>query len=337
MTGSLIAWQDGGPKGLGQDQGLFSHHLHHHPAFSDEGLERIIDLYPFERIEIFTMGYNPVGRGEWYLGRISPSPETRPKACDLIEGIRQGRLWLNLRKSHQVVADIDKVCREWFAEIESHLNLKVYKPDIGLLVSSPKAHVFYHLDMPLVMLVQIKGVKRVHLYPAQSPFVGNSELEAIALRVKDEQMVFRPEWDEGAFIHDLKPGEALYWPQNAPHRIVNADCLNVSLSIEYMTAPSLWRANLLYAHGCLRRHFGLDLDIAQSSAVLAPAKIAYGRLIKAIGGIKGPNRLPKPSFTLMTPREGRIEFDEGITLPKPPFTDQDDRISWRVKSDHGRA
>ena len=276
------------------------------------------------------MGHDPVGRGEWYLGRISKSPETRPKACDVIEGIRQGRLWLNLRKSNHTVADIDTVCRQWFAEINAHTGLKTFKPDMGLLVSSPKAHVFYHLDMPLVMLVQIKGIKRVHLYPAHSPYAENTELETIALRLKDEQMVFRPEWDQAAFIHDLKPGEALFWPQNAPHRIVNPDCLNVSLSIEYMTAPSLWRANLLYAHGCLRRKFGLDLDIAKSSVFLDPAKIAYGRLIKAMGGIKGPNRLPKPCFTLTNPRKGLIEFDPGITPPRSVIKDQDDRPALRA-------
>ena len=45
----------------------------------------------------------------------------------------------------------------------------------------------------------------------------------------------------------------LHWPLNCPHRIVNADCLNVSFTTEHMTDELRNAYAVNYANGILRR------------------------------------------------------------------------------------
>lgn len=284
---------------------IATHNLHLHPAFSEENLIRILDKYPKEDLGVFTMGYNPKAWGEWVRGRPG-----NLNGEQLMQAVKNGRIWLNLRRSNLIDEELQEILDKMFKEINEHTGVMTFKHDLGILISSPNAHVFYHADMPLVVLMQIKGIKRVFLYPPQEPYINDEQAEAIALKETDEQLKYNPEWETDAFIHDLRPGELLSWRQNAPHAIVNHDCVNVSLSVEYMTAESLWRANLLYANGLLRRKHKMNPKIEKSLKLAEPFKIAYARANKANGCDKKKD--PRPAaFTLDENDLGKLIFDNG--------------------------
>ncbi len=291
---------------------LFTHDLDKSELFGDEALIALIDRYPRDKLEVFTMGYDPTTSGQWFFGRRG---ELDGRA--LLDGVKAGRLWLNLRKVNHHDPLIHDLCDKLFADIQKESGQRTLKEDLGLLISSPNAHVFYHLDIPLVMLWQVRGVKTLYLYPPEAPCLTEHDREAVALRESDEQLSFRTEWDAHALRHDLKPGEMMTWVQTAPHRIVNHDMVNVSLSIEFMTPKAVWKANVLYANGCLRRWLGWNPSLAKSWTVLEPFKIAFARLVKARGGFKGHKSPLKPSFSLDADRPGRIVFDAGVTPPQP--------------------
>jgi len=296
---------------------LFTHDLHGDSQeggelFGDEALIALIDRYPRDKLEVFTMGYDPTTSGQWFFGRRG-----NLDGRALLDGVKAGRLWLNLRKVNHHDPLIRALCDKLFADIRKESGQRTLKEDLGLLISSPNAHVFYHLDIPLVMLWQMRGVKTLYLYPPQTPCLTERDREAVALRESDEQLPYRTEWDAEALRHDLKPGEMMTWVQTAPHRIVNHDMVNVSLSIEFMTPKAVWKANVLYANGCLRRWFGWDPSLAKSWTILEPLKVAFARLVKARGGFKGHKSPLKPSFSLDADRPGRIVFDAGVTPPQP--------------------
>jgi hypothetical protein len=314
----LLQWTPEHRKRFTRDNLLFGHDLHTSELFSDEALISLIDRFPREGVEVFTMGYDPTNWKQWFFGRRSNRDGSDLDGRQLMEGVRAGRLWLNLRKVNHHDASVGALCDRMFEEISAKTSISTLKPDLGLLISSPNGHVFYHLDIPLVMLWQIRGVKTVYLYPPQAPCVSDEVLEGIALRESDEQMRFDPAYDRLAYVHDLKPGEMLTWVQNAPHRIVNRDMVNVSLSIEFMTPKALWRANLIYANGLLRRFFGLKPSLARRNIWLEPFKIAYARFIKLRGGYKGNKSPLKPSFHLDASRPGTILFDDGVIPPERP-------------------
>lgn len=308
--GYLINWNQENQKDFGDKNQIINHKLHESEIFSDDGLIELIDNYPKKDLEIFTMGYNPHGWGEWFLGRRNDL-----SGKELLKAVKEGRLWLNLRRTNLSNPKIAEIAERIFAEIKEKTGVTTFKEDMGLLISSPKAHVYYHADTPLVMLWQIRGVKKVFLYPAEDPFISDNEIEAINLRENDEQLKFNKEFDKSAFVHDLKPGEFLTWKQNCPHRIENEDCLNVSFSIEFLTTKAAWRANLIYANGCLRRYFGLNPSIHNSNKLLEPFKIIYARIVKLLGGYKGNKNLPKPSFSINPKKLSEIIFDQGINAP----------------------
>lgn len=297
----LINWQKDQAQNFGQTCQLFHHTFADHQDLKDEALAHLIDAYPYEGVEVFTMGHDPIKTKEWYFGRRG---DHDGKA--LMAAVKAGRIWINLRKANRVSPKIDALMKALFAEIEEKTGKKTFKPDMGLLISSPRAQVFYHLDMPLVMLYQIRGEKKVYLYPPTAPFIDPLSLEGLALGINDEQLPYEPQWDGDAFIHVLKPGEMLSWPQNAPHRIVNEDCVNVSLSVEYLTTKALLRANALYTNGLLRK-MGLKPSL-RSHAVGDVVKFALARAHKALKHKKQKSPL-KPAFSLAKHDASQIEFD----------------------------
>ncbi|ESQ81216.1 hypothetical protein [Asticcacaulis sp. YBE204] len=306
----LLHWTDVQKAAFSKENLQFTHDVDKSPLFTDEALIALIDRYPRDKLEVFTMGYDPTNWGQWYLGRRGDHD-----GRSLMEGVRAGRLWLNLRKVNHSDAEIGALCDAMFAEIKAKSGVTTLKQDLGLLISSPRAHVFYHLDIPLVTLWQIRGVKHVYVYPPQAPFVSDHDLEGVALRESDEQLRFSPEWDAQATKVEFHPGQMLTWVQNAPHRIVNQDSVNVSLSIEFMTPKAIWRANVIYANGCLRRWFGLNPSLSKSPKFLEPFKVVFARIVKMRGGFNGNKSPLKPRFTLDASKAEVLHFDDGVEVP----------------------
>ena len=310
---TLINWTPETQRAFTKENLLLTHNIADSELFSEEALIALIDRYPRDSVEVFTMGYDQTVFGEWYLGRKTAKDGTELDGRALMEAVKHGRLWLNLRRVNHSDPAVGELCERIFAEVAEKTGTHNLKTDLGLLISSPNAHVVYHLDMPMVMLWQVRGVKKVYLYPADAGFFTDRQIEGIALRESDENLPYDPAFDDKAMIHDLKPGEMLTWPQNAPHRIVNGDMVNVSLSIEFMTPRALWHANVIYANGLLRRLFGLNPSVAKSPKLLEPFKIVFARAYKLVsGGFKGHKSPLKPAFSLDPKRPGTIIYDEGV-------------------------
>jgi hypothetical protein len=272
----------------------FSHRLHERPMFDDAGLAGLLDRYPREHLGVFTMGEDPVAWRTWRRGVAGDL-----SGAELLAAAKAGRIWLNLRAVNDVLEDYAALSDEIFADKEAHVpGLRTFKRDLGVLISSANAQVFYHLDVPLVSLWQIRGHKRVWVYPPEQPYVGPEALEKIVLRETAEQFDFDPSWDAGAAVYDLTPGSMVTWKQNAPHRIENGPMLNVSLSIEFMTAPALLRANVIYGNGVLRRKLGWTPALKPGVGPANLGKVLLARAAKATGLIKPNPRLLPSSFNL---------------------------------------
>jgi len=280
----------------------FQHNLHERLMFDDAGLADLLDRYPRDRLGVFTMGHDPVDWMSWRRG--SPG---RLDGGQLLEAAKAGRIWLNLRAVNDHLPGYAALSDEIFADKARATGVRAYKRDLGVLISSANAQVFYHLDVPLVSLWQIRGVKQVQVYPAHDPYVSAEVLERIVLKETAEQFTFQPQWDAGSQGVELTPGKMVTWAQNAPHRIVNGPMLNVSLSIEFMTSAAAVRANLIYANGILRRRAGLaDPQVETALTPSALAKLALARMVKA-SGIQKPNpRVLPVSFELDPQNLGEI-------------------------------
>jgi len=254
----------------------FRHGLHERPMFSDEGLAAILERYPRQALGVFTMGEDLEDWRSWRRGSAGKMSGER-----LLAAVKEGRLWLNLRHANEHLSDFADLCDEISAEKEAALGMKVLNRDLGLLISSPNARVFYHLDVPYSSLWQVRGEKRFWLYPRTEPYVQPAWLERCVHGTAEGQMPFNPGWDDVAETRLLTPGEMITWPQNAPHRVDNGPMMNVSVSMEFMTPPARARANVLHANGLLRTHLGWTPRIQARPGPAMTAKLLLAAAHKA--------------------------------------------------------
>ena len=290
----ITDWDARKAEAFGRETVAFQHQLHARPMFGDEGLAEVLDRYPRDKLGVFTMGRDPVDWRTWRRGVAGDL-----SGAELLRAANEGRIWLNLRAVNDHIPAYADLAGEIFGELEANVpGLKTLKHDVGLLISSPRAHVFYHLDVPLVHLWQLRGRKTMWVYPRTAPFVTDEQLEKIVLRETAEQFAYEPSWDQAADLHVMEPGRMVSWPQNAPHRIVNDDMLNVSLSIEYMTPEALMRANVVYANGLLRRRLGTKPRVQAGFHPTALAKFGAARAAKALKLHRPPVRVLPPMFAV---------------------------------------
>ena len=225
----------------------------------------------------------------------------------LLEAAQAGRIWLNLRAVSAELPEYAALSDEIFADLETHVpGLKTFKRDVGLLISSADAQVFYHLDVAPVTLWGLRGEKTLYVYPPEAPYVRPEQLERIVAKEQAEQFAYDPSWDEGAEAFRMTPGAMISWRQNAPHRVVNGPMMNVSLSIEYMTPQALMRTDVIYANNLLRRTAGFSPRVQAGVGPAAIAKFGLARAVKATRRGGSAKTAPPASFRLDPARPGAL-------------------------------
>jgi len=276
MGGVVEAWPQANIDAFEHEIIRFRHTLGERPLFSDEGLVRVLDRYPREALGVFTMGHDVEDWRSWRRGTADGLDGER-----LLEAVKAGRLWLNLRHANDHLPEFADLCAEIAAEKERRFRTKILNRDLGLLISSPSAQVFYHLDVPLSSLWQVRGSKQIWFYPRREPFVDPAWLERCVRSTAEGQMPFDAAWDEQAVSFRMGPDDMVTWPQNMPHRVDNAPEMSVAVSMEYMTPRARLRANVLHANGVLREAFGWNPPIEARMGPGMAAKLALAKLDKA--------------------------------------------------------
>lgn len=283
---------------------LFQHRLHQDPRFGREGLAALIERYPREHYAIVHMGErSPGGKRVWREGDFGAL-----SGQQVLEAIEHGRLWLNLRDAPQVVPQFGALVTKIFSEADALTPpVSSFGHMMGILVSSPGAQVYYHADLPGQGLLQLQGRKRVYIYPPRPPFLTNEGLENIALKQLEVGLAYDPAFDSEAEVFDLEPGQGLFWPLNAPHRIENHDCLNVSMTLEYWTQAIRRNHMVNLANGILRHSFGFAPKSRAREGATFYAKAALQALWRRSGRLDALRKQVRPvDFRLDANVPGRL-------------------------------
>lgn len=228
-----------------------NHRLAETGLFTRQALGKLIERCPAEHLGLRAMGteIDDPKRMEGELGGAS--------GTDAIAAIEKGRMWMNIRRVMDWAPEYRKLLDDVFDEFERRMpGFATFKRNLGVLISSPNANVFYHADIQGQSLWQIEGVKSVYLYPRSEIFIKPENVEKILLRETAEDMPYEKWFDDYATVIELKPGEMITWPLYAPHRVANHDCLNISVTMEHWTRQ-IWNSYAVhYGNGVLRRTFG---------------------------------------------------------------------------------
>lgn len=278
------------------------HRLHREPLFSLDALAELIDGYPPEHYALVHMG----GQGDkrsWREGRIGQLSGHR-----VIEAIGRGRMWLNLRR----VGGIDRRYRDVldaiFEEVRDRVpGYETFDRTCGILISSPLAQVYYHADLPGQSLWQLHGRKRVMVYPTGAPYLEDAMLERIALYELEVDIPYDQAFDAHARVLEIGPGQMLHWPLNAPHRVENLDCLNVSMTTEYWTGRIRRSQMVVMGNGILRDKLGVRPRSRTLDGPSYWAKAALQATVRRLGLLERQRRQRRPvTFELDAAKPGAI-------------------------------
>jgi hypothetical protein len=265
---------------FGQRAMVAGHDLAGHPLFTDPALCELLDSFPRQHLYAFTMGDDPTRPEE---NRLASTDGVG--GAELLEAVRHGRFWLNLTRIDRVDARFRKLIDALYAgltRLTPHFKPKSCQGT--LIISSPKALVYYHADAPGNMLWHIRGRKRIWIYPAlDERYLTREMLEDIFAGVRHEYVPYQPTYDQGAVYYDLEPGQWVAWPHNAPHRVTNLEGVNVSLSTEHFTTETLRRQRVYVANRFLRTRLGWKDPSPREEGAAAMLKTVAHRAVARLG------------------------------------------------------
>lgn len=268
----------------------FRHRLAETGLFTDEALARLLDNHPREHLDVLTMRPNPPPHERWIAGDAEGM-----SGADLIQAVRRGRLWLNVRRGMNLHPEYKRVFDALLAEYAGAARVKILSAKGGILLSGPRMGVFYHCDATETMLWHVRGQKTVHVYPDEETYLSELGLEGSLLKENLSDLPYRPEFEAAARQVVLNPGESAAWPLHSPHRVVNADNFNVSVTIEHTTIGSMVSNGVYVANGLLRRRFGLQPNSRAVPKALRPVYWAASHVLKRVIPLKvdAPKTLPR--------------------------------------------
>jgi hypothetical protein len=256
------------------------HTLHESPLFTDDALARLLENAPRSTYHVNTMDpttHDPRTRREGDIVGLS--------GHEVLDAVRNGRIWILFQNPGDVDSAYNDMLADIYARFEGRVpGLKTFRHKMSILVSSPKVQVYYHADAPGQTLWQVRGVKKVYVYPGSAPFAPPDRIEKIVLGEAHEiSLDYQPWFDEYAEVIDLEPGRMLHWPLNWPHRIVNHDCLNVSFTTEHWTDDLRSAYLVKYANGVLRRYMPSARLSESIHGPVAWAKFGLAAFVKMSG------------------------------------------------------
>lgn len=279
-----------------------AHRLHQHELFSRDTLAKLIETYPRDSYTLVHMGQQNDKRF-WREGDFGGLT-----GHEVIEAIAKGRMWIQLFRVNQNDARYKTLLDDIFDEVAANVPGYVTSDRInGIIISSPRAQVYYHFDPAGQSLWQIEGRKRVYVYPPSAPFLRDTDLEHIALYRDVAMLPFEPWYDEFATITELGPGQMMHWPLNCPHRIENLDCVNISMTTEYFTDDIRKKSRLYTANGIMRDKLGIAPKSQATEGLAFLAKSAMQSAVWRTGLLEKARKQRRPiEFRLDKKNLGQI-------------------------------
>lgn len=283
----LVPWSREQAQAFGLRPLIAKHRLNELDLFSDEALLNLIENYPRELVQAFTMGADPLSWRDW-----QPVDTAGVSAKEIFTAILRGRLWFKMLQVHLVDQRYGALIDQLYAELTDQCpNFRPVRKSGTLLVSSPTAMVYYHADAEPNLLWHIRGSKRVWVYPAGDRQLVSQELmEDICAHVVDEEAPYKPDFDTKAMTFDLGPGNVISWPLNAPHRVSNLEGVNVSLSTLHETKEADQRKLVYCANRLFRCTYAIPFRSTKETGVVPWFKRLAFRGFRRAGLVKTPPR-----------------------------------------------
>lgn len=253
----------------------FNHRLEQTGLFTDAALANLLDEHPRSETTICTMRPNPPANETWIAGEAA-----NMSGEELVTAARTGALWVSPRSAMTKNPRYKVVFDQLMDEFSKETGLPHLTADAAVLISSPRMGIYFHVDPAETMLWHVRGHKTIHVYPPRQDIVTEAALEAILLKENLSDLPWTPALEDHGLPVTLRPGQAAFWPQHSPHRVVNGDDLNVSISVEFSSPQSMLTNSVFYTHGRMRRTIGWAPKSRSPLQALSPAYLLLAKALK---------------------------------------------------------
>jgi hypothetical protein len=256
------------------------HSLADHPLLSLEAIAELADELPGSAVE----------RHQANLPVFMPggAPELSGPPAETVLGIETNNCWM-------VLWDIERVTR-YHELLDACVDeaQALFGPDVRggaiqrrafLFLSAPDATTPAHIDAEHNLLLQIRGVKDMHIGRFNDPADQVRELD----RLHDGGHRNLEKLPEHFDLYRMHPGDGVYVYPFAPHWVKNGPAASMSLSITFRTEASA-QAERLHRFNARMRKLHLSPKPAGMSRTGDAAKLA---LMEAIRKVK-PSRSTGP-------------------------------------------
>jgi hypothetical protein len=228
--------------------------LPEHPLFEPARIKKLLRTLPRERVEIRRVEVASTSTG---YKRGPMDREIDPVAA--FEALEERPTWMLLHDTWKHDADYAKLIEEYLADLaECFPEARGPLSDMGcwMFLSSGKSVVHFHADPDQSFLNHVKGGKTVYVYPSR--ILPEAQVEKLVYFQDQGVVTYDPAYEAAMYapVH-LTPGDSVFLPLYAPHRVTNDDGVCISWNVGFNTPRSRRRRE---AH-CVNlelRHLGLS-------------------------------------------------------------------------------
>ena len=260
--------------------GLLHHHLPDHPLLSLEALATLGEHLPASEVE-----YNP---GDVPIGiRPEDIPSNGLSIGETIRTIDTNGSWAVLKNIENVAA-YRTLLMDLLRELEPLVTPRtgaMLTPQGFVFISSPGSITPFHFDPEHNILLQLRGTKVMHVWPAgDERFAHRREHERYHTG-GHRNLPWEEDYKDDAQQVPLGPGDAVLMPVMAPHFVANGDAPSISLSITWRSEWSYRESEAHAANAALRR-MGLDPQMPPRWPSYAWMKTVGWRIARRLRAVK---------------------------------------------------
>ena len=260
----------------------FEHCFHQdHPLFQMSRMRGLVqDGTPTQPWAVYDAGDIQVGqRWETYPKKTMTVQET-------FDTIEEKRSWMMLRHV-ELDPDYNELLQQCLREVAEISGRRIDQDkksqEAIIFFTSPNRVTAYHIDRECNFLMQVRGNKTINVFDrTDREVVPEEELEKFW--AKDNNAgVYKPQFQDRAFVYTMTPGTGVHIPVNSPHWLQNGDEISISFSISYQYKD--WKRKNVYQANYHLRKMGLKPTPPGQSALLDNSKrfaIGAGLAVKKL-------------------------------------------------------
>jgi hypothetical protein len=222
-----------------------------HPLFEPERIKTLLRRLPRDKVEIRSVEMLGSHDGSYKRGALQKDADP----VGTFERLLEKPSWMLLHETWEHDAEYGELLRQYVRDLSETLpGMGDDISDLGcwMFLSSGRCVVHFHADPDQSFLNQIRGSKTVYVYPAR--MLPDEVCENLVYTHDQGTVVHFPDYEQHLFepAH-IAPGESVFLPLYAPHRVTNDDGLSISWNVGFHTRASRRRRDVHLVNLELRR------------------------------------------------------------------------------------